>query len=196
VNELLMQTSVPFWLVDDGGSKPSIMDGWDADLYPQVDPTEFQNTPRPLFRGVAPDRFFAVMTTGVDVDPTDAPIYCSDFDKAWEYGGTSMSKGLRLVYALDSTKLERTFRTLRLDAAPSEIDEVRQTYPHQHVEHEGSLWFSRIDRYFPGYEIPYAYWVPGNAKDALTVVFLLGGEQWRKFTEALIETSTRDNVGS
>jgi hypothetical protein len=50
-------------------------------------------------------------------------------------------------------------------------------YPHQHDQHTGSLWFSRIDRYLPGSEIPYAYWIPGNAKDALMAIFLLGVER-------------------
>ena len=37
----------------------------------------------------------------------------------------------------------------------------------------------------PGYKIPYGYWIPGNAKDALMAVFLLGGELWREVIDAL-----------
>ena len=37
----------------------------------------------------------------------------------------------------------------------------------------------------PGYEIPYGYWIPGNAKDALMAVFLLSGELWREVIDAL-----------
>ena len=127
----------------------------------------------------------AVLTTGVDVQPTDAPIYGSDFDRAWEYGETSLGVGLRLVFALDSRMLKRTFRTLPLDARASEIAEVRETYPHHHLEHPDCLWFSLIDSYMPGCEIPYGYWIPGNAKDALLAVFLLGGELWREVIDAL-----------
>jgi hypothetical protein len=86
---------------------------------------------------------------------------------------------------MTSRMLKRTFRTLPLDATASEIAEVRETYPHHHLEHPYCLWFSWIDRYMPGYEIPYGYWVPGNAKDALMAVFLLGGELWREVIDAL-----------
>ena len=81
--------------------------------------------------------------------------------------------------------LKRTFRTLPLDARASEIAEVRETYPRHHLEHPDCLWFSLIDRNMPGYEIPYGYWIPGNAKDALMAVFLLGGELWREVIDAL-----------
>ena len=37
----------------------------------------------------------------------------------------------------------------------------------------------------PGYEIPYGYWIPGNAKDPLMAVFLLGGELWREVIDAV-----------
>src|SRR5271163_3719037 len=77
----MMQTSsVPVWLVIDGDSKPSMLAGRDAELYPQLEPADLA-VRRPLFRGVPPTRFLAVLTTGVDVQPTDAPIYCSDFDR-------------------------------------------------------------------------------------------------------------------
>jgi hypothetical protein len=131
----------------------------------------------PLFRGVPINRFLTVVTTGVDVQPADAPIYCSDFDKAWEYGGSSHCFGPRMMFALDHNRLERTFRTLPLDATASELAETRETYPHQHEDHSDALWFSRIDFYKPAYEIPYGYWIPGNAKDALMAVFLHGAER-------------------
>ncbi len=38
------------------------------------------------FRGVGLDRLPTILATGVDVEPTTAPIFVSDFDKAWEYG--------------------------------------------------------------------------------------------------------------
>lgn len=191
--ELMMQTSVPVWLVTDVDSKPKIGAAWDSELYPQVDAAVFESRPPPVFRGVSPDRLLTVLSSGVDVEPADSPIYCSDFDKAWEYGGPSMGKGLRLIYALDSTKLDRTFRTLPLDATDSEIAKVRETFPHQHQQ-DDCLWFSRINRYFPGYEIPYGYWVPGNAKDALLGVFLLGGDQWRDLPNVLMEMAKGVNA--
>jgi hypothetical protein len=174
--ELLIEAPVPVWVVTDCDTRPPMTAGTDEALYVTGEPSA--PTDRyPLFRGVSLDRFLTVFTTGVDVEPTDAPIYCSDFDKAWEYGGSSIGVGPRLIYALDQDMLERTFQTLPSDAAPAEIEALRTTYPHHHEEHTGSLRFSRIDRYLPGSEIPYAYWIPGNARDALMAIFLLGVER-------------------
>ena len=38
-------------------------------------------------RGVAIDRLPTILSTGIDVDPTDRVIYCEIGDKAYEYGG-------------------------------------------------------------------------------------------------------------
>jgi hypothetical protein len=160
-------------------------DGWNAELYPQITRDELFAR-LPLFRGVPPDRFLTVLATGVDVTPTDPPIYCADLEKAWEYGATSGSQGPRLIMALDSSKLERTFQTLPSGAMPDEIAAVRATYPHHHPEHPDGLWFSRIDRFFPAYEIPYGYWIPGDARDALMAVFLVGDDDsWRQAVAVL-----------
>jgi hypothetical protein len=40
-----------------------------------------------LFRGVSSDRLDTILISGIDVTPTDAPIYANDLDKALEYGG-------------------------------------------------------------------------------------------------------------
>jgi hypothetical protein len=174
--DLVIEAPVPVWVVTDCDSRPPIDAGTDESFYPNLDDDALDDHD-PLFRGVALDRLLTVFTTGVDVEPTDAPIYCSDFDKAWEYGGSAVGVGPRVIFALDQNMLERTFRTLPLDAEPGEIAEVRETYPHHHDEHTAGLWFSRIDRYRPSDEIPYGYWIPGNAKDALQAIFLLGIER-------------------
>ena len=71
-----------------------------------------------------------------------------------------------MMFALDRTMLQPSFKTLQPDATADEIAEVLKLYPYQHHEHEGGLWFSRFDSYFPGYEFPYGYWIPGKANDA------------------------------
>jgi hypothetical protein len=38
----------------------------------------------PAFRGVSCDRLPTVLATGIDVGPSTAPIFVSDFEKAWE----------------------------------------------------------------------------------------------------------------
>lgn len=174
--ELLIEAPVPVWVVTDCDDRPPVNAGTDEALYLTAGSGAAIDR-YPLFRGVSLDRFLTVYTTGVDVEPTDAPIYCSDFDKAWEYGGSSTGVGPRLIFALDQDMLERTFQTLPPDASPAEIAAVRATYPHHHEEHTGGLWFSRLARYTPGDEIPYAYWLPGDAKNALMAIFLLGVER-------------------
>jgi hypothetical protein len=174
--ELLIEAPVPVWVVTDCDDRPPMTAGTDEALY-RTEESSAAADRYPLFRGVSLDRFLPVFTTGVDVEPTDAPIYCSDFDKAWEYGGSSPGVGPRVIFALDQDMLERTFQTLPIDATPEEIAAVRTTYPHHHEEHPAGLWFSRIDRYVPSQEVPYAYWIPGNAKDALMAIFLLGVER-------------------
>ncbi|MCA2265182.1 hypothetical protein A5626_01705 [Mycobacterium marseillense] len=173
--QLLMEKPVPVWLLE-GNSKPNVSVGRREALYPHLEGVMLADR-MPVFRGVHIDRFLTVMTTGVDVEPTNAPIYCSDFEKAWEYGGPSHCHGPRMMFALHQGQLEKTFRVLPMDATVSEIAEVRRTYPHQHHEHPDALWFSRIDFYKPAYEAPYGYWIPGNAKDALMAVFLHGAER-------------------
>jgi len=172
--ELVIEAPVPVWVVKDCDSKPGIWAARDNALYPNLDPAEFADR-LPLFRGVSLDKFLTVLATGTDVQPTDAPIYCCDFDKAWEYGGTSMGVGPRMIYALDQSKLDRTFRILPIDATAGQITDVRKTFPnHYEDQNMTGLWFSRMDSYFPGYEMPYGYWIPGNAKEALMAIFLLG----------------------
>ncbi len=84
------------------------------------------------FRGVPLARLADVLRTGIDVTPTDAPIFGTDgVDKAFEYarpvgGGT----GPGLILALRGPHLERTFRDLDADASPAEIAVTRETYPH------------------------------------------------------------------
>ncbi|MGV0853039.1 hypothetical protein [Mycolicibacterium phlei] len=179
--ELVMSGRVPVWLVRNSAHRrvgPG--SAWNRELYPQMANEEEFFERLPVFRGVSPERFLNVLITGVDVEPTDAPIYCAEFDKAWEYGGTSVGESARLIMALDRSKLERTFTTLPSSATPEEIATVRETYPYQHAEHQGELWFSRIDRYFPAYEVPYGYWIPGDATEALLAIFLVGDDDfWR-----------------
>ena len=38
------------------------------------------------YRAVSIDRFEYILNNGVDVNPTSAPIFCSDLEKAMEYG--------------------------------------------------------------------------------------------------------------
>lgn len=165
---LVFEDPIPIWLVE-GTSRPGREDTPVNELFAKV-LAEHQTFPE--YRGVEIARLPQVLTSGVDVVPTNAPIFVSDFDKAWEYPSTSAP---RVVFALRSNMLKRSFQTLPLDASTAEIADVRTEYPHQH-EHDRCLWFSRIAEQNRNlaYESAYGYWIPGNAKDALLAAFCFG----------------------
>ena len=126
------------------------------------------------FRAVALDRLPTVLAHGVDVAPTDDPLYVDDFEKAWEYSGLP-----KVVMAFVWEGLERTFRTLPADASEAEQAALRETYPHAYP-HGDRLWLSRIDDPNParrGYELAHARWIPNNPFDSLKAVFVCGAEQ-------------------
>ena len=96
------------------------------------------------------------MDNGVDVDPTDSPIFCGEEDKAYEYARPgSGGDGPGLMYALNGGYLERSFCTLPVDATPEDIAEVRKSYPHEYGDPHGGLYFSRLaDQNNTAYEAP------------------------------------------
>lgn len=129
------------------------------------------------FRGVSIERLATVLRTGVDVDPTDAPIYVSDLDKAWEYGGFP-----KLVLALDRRSLDRTFRELPSASSADERRAVRKTFPTVLEGIDGdTLWFSRLAPDDPGitkpYEVEYARWIPGDPFEALRAMLVFASNR-------------------
>jgi hypothetical protein len=170
---LLSADPVPIWYIEDG-HKPSIGDEPVLALHQALQPV---NGKRWIaFRGKPIDRLGGVMANGVDVDPTDTPIFCAEEDKAYEYAKPEWGgKGPGLMYALHGGYLERSFRMLPADASPEDIAEVRKTYPHQYDSPHDGFYFSRLaDQSNTAYEYAYGYWIPGNAKDALLAIFLRG----------------------
>lgn len=125
-----------------------------------------------LYRGVTIDRYPTIATTGVDVEPSDAPIFCAPaLSKALEY--IQWPQGVRAgaIMAFRADHLERSFVAL---------DEIGETvtapedYPHLH-EDSTRRWYSRVAQ-SPvfGYEEAYGYWIPGDPWEALIAVFLVG----------------------
>ena len=77
------------------------------------------------FRGVGLDRLQTILATGVDVEPTTAPIFVSDFDKAWEYGGWP-----KVVMAFDGcTSSSRTVRSSSQTRLPTRSTDGWSTTP-------------------------------------------------------------------
>lgn len=129
------------------------------------------------YRGVSLERMWQVLTTGVDVEPTDAPIFCSDdIHKAFEYGGAPSSGNPRgCVFGLRSTALQRSYTSVRRDRSPDEIDRVREIYPYETESNDDEyIRLSRISGLGRNlsYEGAYGYWVPGDAMEAIVALFV------------------------
>lgn len=127
-----------------------------------------------LFRGVELDRLSQIVSTGCDVIPSTAPIYASPHAaKALEYGD--------VVMAFDLAKLEKTFREVSKSENPETLDRLRQEYPTV-LEMDGDwLWFSKLppddERTGTIYESYYTFFIPGDPREALLLLFLIGTDR-------------------
>jgi hypothetical protein len=125
------------------------------------------------FRGVGADRLSTVLSTGIDVEPSTAPIYAGDFDKAWEYGGNP-----KVVLSLLASELRRSW--VEVDADADELAATRTDYSTVIPSQDGTrLWCSRLSaddvRVTTSYEAAYCWWIPGDAFKALRAVFIFVG---------------------
>lgn len=95
----LMDKPVPVWIVPVPDGKSSMSPPFnDVEFLLTVDPF----LSRCQYRAVSWERLQNILETGIDVIPTDSPIYVSNyFDKAWEYG-----EWPKVMMALDPTKLQ------------------------------------------------------------------------------------------
>jgi hypothetical protein len=126
----------------------------------------------PISRGVALERFQTVRRTGIDVEPTDSVIYVDCFEKAWEYG-----EWPKMVLALNPSKMKRTFVEVSADVDEDKLALLRRTFPTVCRSTDGTkLWLSRLPEHDPRvaseYERAYAWWIDGDARDALEAVFI------------------------
>jgi hypothetical protein len=141
------------------------------------------------FRGVTLDRLPTVVRLGIDVEPTCTPIYHDHIDKAWEYGGFP-----KVILALDERLLDRTFREVPLDHPEEEQQALLEEFPTRVVGPEGStLWFSKLapddPRLTKPYEWAYGCWIPGDAREALNGVFVIGTADDRSKVVAMLEAA-------
>lgn len=125
-----------------------------------------------LFRAVSLDLLPKVLSTGVDVEPSNAVVYAGDFEKAWEYGGLP-----KLVAAYDPRMLKSSCLEIPAATPPEELRRLTQDYPTQLQSRDGQrLWLSRLPKddtaLATPYEAAWAYWIPGNAKAALRAVII------------------------
>lgn len=130
-------------------------------------------------RGVALERLDSVLQHGIDVRPTDHPIFVADWDKALEYGDWP-----KLILLLHPGQLRPTGHEVSATLDPGELNELRKTYPNQLVSTDGSkLWLTRFDPDAPqagtDYEMAYGRYIPGNPFDALAAVLIFAPASWQ-----------------
>jgi hypothetical protein len=130
-------------------------------------------------RGVALNRLDSVLQHGIDVWPTDHPIFVDDWDKALDYGGWP-----KLLLLLHRDQLRPTWHEVSATLDPVELSDLRKTHPNQLVSTDGSkLWLTRFNLDVPqagtAYEADYGYYIPGNPFDALAALLVLAPASWQ-----------------
>ncbi|MCF7787149.1 MAG: hypothetical protein K9N47_13565 [Prosthecobacter sp.] len=126
-----------------------------------------------LFRGVELTRLGQVIDFGCDVTPTTAPIYASEYaKKALEYGS--------LVMVFDSAKLDKTFRKVPKSESAEKLSRLKAEYPTA-IEEAEHWWFSLLPagngRTGTFYESYFTFFIPGDPREALLMLFLIGNDR-------------------
>lgn len=121
----------------------------------------------PLFRGVSLSRLDAVLTSGIDVSPTDDVIWADFLEKALEYGDSE-----KVVLILDHRRMLRSWECLPVDAPAEQLERARAIYPYEAPTSDGKrIWFSRLSKDRPQFgssaEAAYAWFIPGDPWQAL-----------------------------
>ena len=92
------------------------------------------------FRAVSIDRLEYTLKNGVDVNPTNSPIFCNGLEKAMEYGGWP-----KVVMGFNWEKLEKTFKVVPSDIDKSKLKALKVDYPTEEKSIDGNkIWLSRL----------------------------------------------------
>jgi hypothetical protein len=138
-------------------------------------------------RGVELDRLALILKNGVDVFPTNSPIWADFMDKAVKYGGKA-----QVVQVFDHQRLKRTFKEINAHADPSEIQKLKDTYRSWEISVDGNkFWCSMLPfedgRRTTAYEIAYGWFIPDNPWNALiALAIFLETEQEREVALSLL----------
>jgi hypothetical protein len=129
-----------------------------------------------LGRGTAADRLPEILAGGIDVRPTDAPIYAEmGGEKAAEYGCHED----QVIQFFDMDCVEYSYKIVPANTPPAELEALKKTYPYvdEAAGTADSLW---LTRFVPDgnpsravYESEYGHFVPGDPRCALRCVLLL-----------------------
>jgi hypothetical protein len=127
-----------------------------------------------LYRGVQLARLSQITSRGCDVIPSTAPIHASPYaGKAMEYG--------EVVMAFDSAKLDKTFRKVPKSENPEILNRLKQEFPTVIEMDDDSIWFTKLppndERAGTIYVSYYTFFIPGDAREALRFLFLIGRDR-------------------
>lgn len=137
------------------------------------------------FRGVDSESLDRALRHGIDVEPTDSHWYGAHLEKALEYGGDYPA-----VLIIDGNCIARPFRQIAADASEEEHaaalawagSDGWSDNDHRWV-HYSRLPVADLNR-GSGYEAAYAWYIPGDANEAL-----LGVIECRRREESGANTS-------
>lgn len=149
-----------------------------------------------LGRGVGAERLGVILRTGIDVEPTDHPIFTEiGLDKALEYG----CDGDQVIMLLDPRKLSSTWEEVPANSDESVLNELRSRFPTELRSDDGTrIWFSRLPkddrRVASPYEARFARWIPGDPKEALLGLIVLS-EKDLDATERFVRQQIEGSAG-
>ena len=125
-------------------------------------------------RGVEAARLPVILTTGCDVEPSNAPFFRGPLHKALEYGCTSD----QVIQVFHPESLDRSWRELPASLPCEEREQIEALYPSVIPSVDGShLWFTRFHsddmRAGTDYERQYGAWLPGDPGKALAALIII-----------------------
>jgi hypothetical protein len=136
-------------------------------------------------RGVEIDRLPVILSTGCDVEPSDAPFFAGPLRKALEYGCTTD----QVIQVFHTASLEPSWRECPAGLSAADRNQIEANYPTVIPSVDGShLWFTRFKfedtRAATDYERTYGYWIPGDPGKALAALILIS-EDFNILAEAI-----------
>lgn len=126
------------------------------------------------FRGVSAERLRNILRHGVDVFPTNSPIFADiGVDKALEYG----SAGDQVIMMLDRAGLDPTWREIEAVETDTACALAKE-FPTRLESADGTkIWFSKLSldntRLATDYERAYSFVVPGDPWETLMCLIVI-----------------------
>jgi hypothetical protein len=125
-------------------------------------------------RGVGIDRLPVILSTGYDVEPTDAPFFTGPLEKALEYGCVTD----QVIQIFHPRCLDPSWREHPASIPQEKRESIERDFPTVIPSVDGTrLWFTRFrfedTRAATDYEREYGHWIRGDARQALAGLIIL-----------------------